>query len=556
MFFSEFCGIIDNNIRLLWSYMKIKNIHFKEWIQMMSITIKSRILAFVLAIAMVLSLVPVMAAADSGKKYVGYAKITYPENDGDYDYNITTTYFDATGKATNGQVAVKIAHEKWDGEIETLLYYNIINVTDGKINFTVSLDEDKAEGKYFVEFIADNIDDTEDDAYFYFNKDIATAEKERDDEIKEANNFSDVALQQKLLTLNDLDVYNKYVVEEDGAFYEKVEAKVYDLNPTYESDSAFVKAVEEATVIALFDSVTSTDKDYFKEFIGNKDVLDVIAASEANKNFNAKKTAFDKITDESDRTNTINLIANELAKKNIYDKFDSIKAVADHLYTAFSAVLVEKEEGGVKDTIKNDNSYTPSGTVVVPSNPTIHVTSVFTDVDANYWWVINPLQELYSKGFVNGRTATTFAPGENITRAEFLKILLMELNMVDANATVAFTDVNANDWFYSYVASGFNKGIVKGRSETEFAPNALITREEICIMTMRAVRARNINLGTAVATGKFTDEAAIASYAVEDVHALKAAGIVSGRDTGAFDPKANATRAEAVKILYGVYERQ
>ena len=75
-------------------------------------------------------------------------------------------------------------------------------------------------------------------------------------------------------------------------------------------------------------------------------------------------------------------------------------------------------------------------------------------------------------------------------------------------------------------------------------------------MTMRAVRVKNISLGTTGNSTAFTDQDSIADYAVSDIAALKEAGILSGRDTGAFDPKANATRAEAVKILYGVYVKK
>ena len=185
------------------------------------------------------------------------------------------------------------------------------------------------------------------------------------------------------------------------------------------------------------------------------------------------------------------------------------------------------------------------------------VTNIFTDIDANqYWWLIEPLQVLYSNGYINGRTPNTFAPGESITRAEFLKILLMELDMVNPTATEAFDDVSQSDWFYEYVASGAAQGIVLGKSGALFMPNDLITREEICVMTMRAVRAKAIKLGVAGVASPFTDEASISQWAISDVHALKEAAILSGRDNGAFDPAANATRAEAVKILYGVFVKK
>lgn len=524
---------------------------------MMSVTNKSRVLALVLAIAMILSLVPVMAAAESGKDSMGYAVITYPESDdATRSYKISTIFYGADGKKASGDLAVRIYNED-----DPLFYYNIIDVKNGAVEFTVSLAGEK-EGKYEIEFITANMG-ASNYAYFYFYNDVAAAKKAFDDDVKAAKSFSDVVLQQKLVTLDGLTVYNKYIVNKENEnlsneYIAKVLKKIEAINPTYTSDAAFIKEVEEATVVALFDEVDKTNKSYFKELIFDKDVLNVISKADKSDDFAEAKELLNEVGKEDINT-TVGQIATELSNTTgIYGNFDTIAKTADNLAAAINAILEVEEGGGIKDNITNDDdsfgggNYKPSK----PSNPVIHVSNVFTDLDSSYWWVINPLQTLYINGYVNGRTATTFAPGENITRAEFLKILLLELNMVDANATVAFSDVNASDWFYPYVASGANRGIVKGRSETEFAPNALITREEICIMTMRAVRACNIDLGTAVATGAFTDEADIASYAVEDVHALKAAGIVSGRDTGAFDPKANATRAEAVKILYGVYEKQ
>jgi hypothetical protein len=56
------------------------------------------------------------------------------------------------------------------------------------------------------------------------------------------------------------------------------------------------------------------------------------------------------------------------------------------------------------------------------------------------------------------------------------------------------------------------------------------------------------------AEGSFTDDSVISEYAYEAVYSLKAMDVISGRDTGAFDPKAFATREETAKIICGVIE--
>lgn len=54
----------------------------------------------------------------------------------------------------------------------------------------------------------------------------------------------------------------------------------------------------------------------------------------------------------------------------------------------------------------------------------------------------------------------------------------------------------------------------------------------------------------------FTDAENISDWAVEDVNALAAIGIINGRDTGEFDPKANMTRAEGTVVICNIFDRE
>lgn len=507
----------------------------------------------VLAIGMILSLVPVMAAA-SGDYSVGYAKITYPAKVTEEPYTISTTYFNASGAKASGTVGVRVASPNDD-----VFYYNMFNVgKDGGIDFSIQMKASDPEGKYIVEFENDVMGDRN-YAYYYFYNDVQKAKDAFDADVKAATSFTDVAVQQKLASLaDDMKLYSKMVLKNDKdfipAYLNRVKALIEKENIKYNSDSSFAAAVDEATLLALFNAAKESDvsKRYIDILIADADLLDVLADS-ATKNIDKTVEKFKKFSGP-----VKTMVAGDICKGG-YENF-TLDSLVDRFVSAVSKVDSDdnsssggSSSGGSSQTVTGGgNSGTP---IVIP--PVNSVTNVFNDIDTTaYWWLVEPLQALYSAGYINGRTANTFAPGENITRAEYLKILLLELGLTSNNYTASFADVNANDWYYTYVAAGAALGIVNGRSATEFAPNDLITREEISVMTMRAVRVKNISLGTAGSSTPFTDQASIADYAVSDVLALKEAGIISGRDTGAFDPQANATRAEAVKILYGVYQKR
>lgn len=185
-------------------------------------------------------------------------------------------------------------------------------------------------------------------------------------------------------------------------------------------------------------------------------------------------------------------------------------------------------------------------------NPTQSATDVaFTDM-ADAAWAQEAVSALVKMGIISGMGDGTFAPNRSITRAEFAKIIVMTSGQYDAKATCEFTDVKSGDWFYSYVASAKNLGLISGRSDTVFDPNAPITRAEICIIVYRYIKSVNSEFGRDVSNAPvFTDAAQIPSYAIEAVTALSAAGIISGMGGGNFSPNTPATRAQSARIVYG-----
>ena len=170
-------------------------------------------------------------------------------------------------------------------------------------------------------------------------------------------------------------------------------------------------------------------------------------------------------------------------------------------------------------------------------------------------WSYEYILKLFDAGIINGKSDTIFAPADNVTRAEFVK-MLGGIAGIDPTeySTAKFTDVKKKAWYAGYVAWAVEAGVTTGMSKNTFAPAALITREQMATMIYRFAADNTVTLPDSNPIITFKDGALIADYAKAAVKEMQQAGIINGiRDasTGAysFEPKANATREQAAKML-------
>ena len=193
---------------------------------------------------------------------------------------------------------------------------------------------------------------------------------------------------------------------------------------------------------------------------------------------------------------------------------------------------------GVMEDIYSTYTTAPTGTAFP-----------FTDVPEGRW-SYPYIKELYEAGVVSGTSATTFEPTGSVTRAQFVT-MLAGLAGVDVTPYTdgKFTDVPSSAWYAPYVNWAADNGVVYGVSDTEFAPNDEITRQDMAVMLCRYAEQFGIQLGTGTPAVTFTDEADIAGYALPAVQALHSAGVFSGMPDGSFRPYATATREQACTVL-------
>lgn len=193
-----------------------------------------------------------------------------------------------------------------------------------------------------------------------------------------------------------------------------------------------------------------------------------------------------------------------------------------------------------------------SGAIARPNTSTGSESSVsaqqYTDVSADAWYN-EAVKYVTDNGIMNGVSDTEFAPQSNITRAMFVTMLYrMSGESAPQNGTL-FGDTPDGTWYSDAVKWASVNGIVLGITDTEFGPDLLITREQLCAMLTRYMDHKSIALEENTEAVTFADESEISSYALDSVYTLQRCGIVNGRDEGMFVPQGNATRAESAAII-------
>ncbi|MFC4810936.1 S-layer homology domain-containing protein [Paenibacillus sp. GCM10023250] len=111
----------------------------------------------------------------------------------------------------------------------------------------------------------------------------------------------------------------------------------------------------------------------------------------------------------------------------------------------------------------------------------------FTDVSGDHW-AHGAISALEALGFINGYSDGSFRPNQPITRAEMITILARVIDFGKAAGDSPFTDVNGH-WAAPAIAALTEAGVVKGKAEHTFAPNANATREESVALILRALDA-------------------------------------------------------------------
>lgn len=183
----------------------------------------------------------------------------------------------------------------------------------------------------------------------------------------------------------------------------------------------------------------------------------------------------------------------------------------------------------------------------------INNSKLFKDVSSSFWGAAG-INEASGKLFVLGKSADSFAPQAQVTRAELPTILLRVAGLMN-NTFIGqnFTDVSAGSWYNRSVSIAAGLGIVTGQSAGKYAPQDTVSRMEAMTMVGRllnVVSAGGEILSDAEATqllSTYADKDSIPAWAKQSTALSIKYGIIRGVD-GSINPSGVLTRAEAAVI--------
>lgn len=172
---------------------------------------------------------------------------------------------------------------------------------------------------------------------------------------------------------------------------------------------------------------------------------------------------------------------------------------------------------------------------------------LFRDL-GNHAWAKDAIEKLYYAGIVNGMEKDIFQPAGQVTREQFAKMVTQLFGLSTKATKTNFKDVDENAWYAPYITAALQAGYIQGQSEEYFGIGEPIMRQDMATILYRALGNQNSK-----AVLSFTDQDSIAPYAMDAIAELVGLGIVNGYEDGSFQPRGTATRAEAAKMIYGIY---
>ncbi|WP_182303045.1 Ig-like domain-containing protein [Cohnella cholangitidis] len=222
------------------------------------------------------------------------------------------------------------------------------------------------------------------------------------------------------------------------------------------------------------------------------------------------------------------------------DNLAVIRLDSDSNQPSYVPTLFENVNGSTKVNFKRKGN---SEYAVVRRNAS------FTDMAKH--WANGDVTVLASKFIVTGDTNKTFAPGKNITRADFAEFLARGIGLNgDKSSASRYTDVSLTNPSASYIGAVSKAGIVEGGTDGKFRPNANVTREEMATMLIRAMNYVGVqSSSSSTALNGFKDKAKVSGWAKEGMSISVTVGFIKGSTTKTINPQSKATRAEAAIMI-------
>ncbi|MEC2073433.1 S-layer homology domain-containing protein [Alkalihalophilus marmarensis] len=193
--------------------------------------------------------------------------------------------------------------------------------------------------------------------------------------------------------------------------------------------------------------------------------------------------------------------------------------------------------------------------------------ATFSDIDGH--WAEEDIEALAEAGIVNGYVDGTFRPNNEITRSEFVKLVVdaFDLKSNDAGArdTYFYADTytmknslhETYHWALPEISIATIRGLIHGTGPNTFSPNVPLTREQLAVIFDNLIyeatpfllqRLSEAGFPTGYEAHKYKDFDDISEWSVHKVDRLTVIRFIQGYN-GYFNPKQPATRGEVAHLI-------
>lgn len=179
----------------------------------------------------------------------------------------------------------------------------------------------------------------------------------------------------------------------------------------------------------------------------------------------------------------------------------------------------------------------------------------FADVTNS--WAKDAINNMGSRTVVSGVDSVNYEPDRNVTRAEFVVIIVRALGLEQGMGTNGFNDVKNADWYCGSIETATVYGLITGHDNGTFRPNDKITREQTMVIIARAMGITKLNPELTNRTNRevaellipFADSVLADDWAKSSIAACLKTGVLTGRTSTTLGLTETITRAEVAVIV-------
>lgn len=228
------------------------------------------------------------------------------------------------------------------------------------------------------------------------------------------------------------------------------------------------------------------------------------------------------------------------------DEFDTVYKLINKI-TVGEAEAVEEEEAPEEEPIEPIEEETEE------TEETEEVT--FTDITEEYKFAEAAIYDLAKRGIIDGMGGGLYAPGNEFTREQFCKIIVVALEYELKEYEGAFSDIDDDRWSAPYVQAAVDSGLFVGYPDGTFLPEKVITRQEMALVAARAAVAKGLVEQAKVdkfvmEKSDYIDKEDVADWAGNAVAWLEAQDVFAEIAVEKFEPARNVNRAEAALVVF------